>query len=84
MFKDNQDPVLFNNQALETANMTVLHCREVLEQTGMTREAQRLQGIEITDPLMAKVALEIIGNMRVKAEAMYARQIAMDNLKSVL
>lgn len=84
MFKDDNDPVLFTSPALETANMTVLHCREVLEKTGMTKEAQQLHGINVTDPLMAKVALDVLENMRVKAEALYARNIAIQNIKSVL
>ncbi len=84
MFKDNNDPVLFDSSALETANMTVLHCREVLEQTGMTQEAQSLRGIEVTDPHMARVALDLLQGMRVRAEAMYARSIAIQNIRSVL
>lgn len=84
MFKDNHDPVLFDNSALETANMTVLHCREVLEQTGMTREAQQLQGVAVTDPQMAQVALGILQNMRVKADAFYARNLAIQNIRSAL
>ncbi len=87
MFKDNHDPTLFGSPALETANMTVSHCREVMEKTGMTTEAQRLEGIEITDPRMARVALDVLQNMRVRAEAGYAahaRQIAIDSIRSVL
>jgi hypothetical protein len=49
MFKDNSDPVLFASPELENANMTVLHCREVMERTGMTEEATRLTGLEVTD-----------------------------------
>ena len=84
MLKDNHDPALFSSPALETANMTVLHCREVLERTGMTQEAQRLHGIEVTDPLMAQVALDVLQSMRVKAEAEYARQIAIQNVRDAL
>lgn len=84
MFRDNHDPMLFNSPALETANMTVLHCREVLEKNGMTQEAQQLHGINVTDPLMAQVALDLLQNMRVKAEALYARNIAIQNIKSAL
>jgi hypothetical protein len=84
MFKDNHDPVLFSSAELESANMTVLHCREVLEKTGMTREAQQLRGIEATDPHMAKVALDVLQSMRVKAEAMYARNLAIQSLQSAL
>lgn len=84
MFKDNLDPVLYTSPALETANMTVLHCREVLEKTGMTREAQQLQGIDVTDPSMARVALDVLENMRVRAEALYARNVAIENIKSAL
>lgn len=85
MFKDNNDPVLFDNSALETANMTVLHCREVLEQNGLTREAQQLQGVAVTDPQMAEVALNILQNMRVKADAFYnARDLAISNIRSAL
>lgn len=84
MFKSNHDPALFNSPALETANMTVLHCREVLEKTGMTQEARRLHGIEVTDPMMAQVALDVLQSMRVKAEAEYARQIAIQNINAAL
>jgi DICT domain-containing protein len=84
MYKDNNDPVLFNSLELETANMTVLHCREVLEQTGMTENARRLEGIEVTDPQMASVALEVLQSMRVKAEAAYSRDLAISNLKHAL
>jgi hypothetical protein len=81
---DNNDPVLFEGPAYENANMNVLHCREVLERAGMTTEATRLQGLEITDAGMAKVGLEILNAMRVKAEAEYARQLAVDSIQSAL
>ena len=84
MFRDNSDPVLFDNQAFENANVTVLHCREVLEKSGMTTEATRLQGLDITDRDMATVGLEILNAMRVKASAEYARQAAMESLKFAL
>lgn len=84
MFKESNDPALFNSAQLETANMTVLHCQKVLEQTGMTAEATQLRGIEVTDARMAEVALEVLNKMRVKAEAQYARSLAIQNLSSVL
>ena len=80
-FKENNDPVLFDNTALENANVTVLHCREVLEKTGMATEAGRLQGLDVTDRSMAKVGLEILNRMRVKAEAEYARAAAVRSLE---
>ncbi len=83
MFNES-DPVLFNSTQLETANMTVLHCQKVLEQTGMTAEATQLRGIEVTDPLMAEVALDVLNKMRVKAEAQYARSLAIQNLTTAL
>ena len=84
MFNENNDPVLFESPELENANMTVLHCRKVMERSGMTMEARRLQGIEVNDPMMAGVALEILQGMRVKAEAMYAHQLAVANLQHAL
>jgi len=84
MFKDNHDPVLFDAALYETANMTVLHCREVLEQTGMTEEATRLQGVEVTDRHMAEVALDILKGMKAKAEAVYAHDVAMTCLQGTL
>lgn len=84
MFKETHDPALFNSAQLETANMTVLHCQKVLEQTGMTAEATQLRGIEVTDPYMAEIALEVLNKMRVRAEAQYARSLAIHNLTSAL
>lgn len=83
-FKENSDPILFATPALENANVTVLHCREVLEQVGMTTEATRLQGLDVTDRGMAAVGLEILNKMRVKAEAQYARRAAIDSLEAAL
>jgi hypothetical protein len=84
MFTGSKDPALFNSAELETANMTVLHCQKVLEQTGMTAEATQLRGIEVTDPYMAEIALDVLNKMRVKAEAQYARSLAIQNLNSAL
>lgn len=84
MFDENNDPVLYASPELENANMTVLHCRKVMERTGMTLEARRLQGIEVNDQTMAGVALEILQSMRVKAEAAYAHQLAISNLQHAL
>jgi len=84
MFKDNSDPVLFASPALENANMTVLHCREVMERTGMTEEATRLTGLEVTDRGMAQVALEMLNSMKMRAEAEYARQIAVTSIQRAL
>lgn len=84
MFKDNHDPVLFDAALYETANMTVLHCREVLEKTGMTEEATRLQGVEVTDRHMAEVALDILKNLKASAETVYARDTAVTCLRSTL
>jgi len=84
MFKDNSDPVLFASPALENANMTVLHCREVMERTGMTEEATRLTGLEVTDRGMAQVALEMLNSMKTRAEAEYARQIAVMSIQRAL
>lgn len=83
MFNES-DPALFSSPQFETANMTVLHCQRVLEQTGMTAEATQLRGIEVTDPLMAEVALDVLNKMRVKAEAQYARSLAIQNLNFAL
>jgi hypothetical protein len=84
MFKENHDPVLFDSPALENANVTVLHCREVLEKNGMTTEATRLQGLEVTDRVMAKVGLDILNRMRVKAEAVYAVEAAVSSLEAAI
>ena len=84
MNRENNDPVLYASPALENANMTVLHCREVLEKTGMTTEATRLQGLEVTDRDMARVGLEILNKMRVKAEAEYARVAAVTSLEHAI
>lgn len=84
MFSENNDPVLFDSPALENANVTVLHCREVLEKTGMTTEAIRLQGLEVTSQAMARVGLEILNKMRVTAEAEYARKAAVDSLNRAI
>lgn len=83
-FKDNNDPVLFNGPAFEHANMTVLQCRKVMEDTGMTTEATRLRGLEVTDRNMANVALEILNGMRAKADAEYARQLALESVQQAL
>lgn len=83
-FKQNNDPVCYESPALENAHVTVLHCREVLEKTGMTTEATRLKGLEVTDRTMAAVGLEILINMRVKAEAEYARAAAISTLQDAL
>lgn len=82
--KDNNDPVLFDGPQFESANMTVTHCREVLAKTGMTEEARRLEGIEVTNPVMAEVALEVLEGMKVRAEAMYSHQLAISNVKRAL
>lgn len=82
--KDHNDPVSFESPALENANVNVLHCREVLEQVGMTTEATRLQGLDVTDRGMAAVGLEILNKMRVKAEAQYARHAAIASLERAL
>lgn len=82
--RDHNDPVCFETPALENANVTVLHCREVLEKTGMTTEATRLQGLDVTDRGMATVGLEILNKMRVKAEAQYARRAAIESLEHAL
>jgi hypothetical protein len=50
----------------------------------MTAEATQLRGIEVTDPYMAEVALEVLNKMRVRAEAAYARSLAIQNLTSAL
>lgn len=84
MNRENNDPVLYDSPALENASMTVLHCREVLEKSGMTTEATRLQGLEVTDRNMAKVGLDILNTMRVKAEAMYAVKAAVDSLEHAI
>ena len=84
MFIENNDPVLFMSPELENANMTVLHCRKAMERSGMTAEARRLQGIEVSDHGMAAVALEVLQGMRVKAEVAYACQLAISNLKHAL
>lgn len=84
MSKSNNDPVLFESPAIETANMSVLHCREVLEKTGLTSEAHRLEGVEVTDQGTAAVALDILNSMRLKAEAEYARQIAVGSVTNAL
>lgn len=84
MFKENYDPVLFTSPELENANMTVLHCCKALERSGMTKEARALRGLEINDLAMAGLALEVLQNMRVKAEVAYAHQLAISNLKHAL
>lgn len=83
-FKDNNDPVLFDGPAFEHANMTVLQCRKVMEQTGMTTEATRLTGLEVTDRNMANVALEILNKMKTSAKAEYARQLAVESVQRAL
>lgn len=83
-FSENNDPMLFESPALENANVNVLHCREVLERTGMTVEATRLRGLEVTDRGMAAAGLEILNRMRVNAESEYARQAAISSLESAL
>lgn len=82
--EQNNDPVLYESPALENANVTVLHCREVLEKAGMTTEATRLQGLEVTDRNMARIGLDILTAMRVKAEAEYARAAAISTLQDAL
>lgn len=72
MFRQHNDPTLFESPALENANMTVLHCREVLEKTGLVGEARHLDGVEITSKDAAQAALEILQNIRVRAETMYS------------
>lgn len=81
MFKDNNDPVLFDSALFETANMTVTHCREVMERTGMTQEAKRLSGLEVTDEQTAAIALHVLNGMKAKAEAEFSRQLAVSNLR---
>lgn len=71
------DPITFDGPLFARADMTVSHCRRVLEETGMTAEARRLDGCSVTNREMAQVALEILSSMRVCAEAVYFRAIAM-------
>lgn len=84
MFRNNLDPTLFTSPLFETANMTVLHAREVLEQTGMTEAARRLEGVEVTDANTARVALDILQELKMGAEVVYARDTAVNLLRKAI
>lgn len=84
MFKPNRDPVLFDSNALELADMTVLHYQGVLEKTDKTAEARKLEGLRVTDREIASVALEVLNGMKAGAQTEYARQLAVNAVQDAL
>lgn len=64
-----REPVLYDNPRFEHADVAVLFCRDALLEQGATAEATKLEGIEVSCPAMARVALNVLTGMRVKGPA---------------
>ena len=64
-----QELVLYDSPELEHASVAVLFCQEVLLEQGLTVEAAKLEGIEISCPAMARVALNVLRGLHVRGPA---------------
>lgn len=64
-----REPVLYDNPRFEHADVAVLFCRDALLNQGATMEAGMLEGIEVSCPAMARVALRVLHGIRVSGPA---------------
>lgn len=53
-------PVLYDNPNFEHADVAVLFCLQVLREQGLTFAAGQLEGISVSCPAMARVALRVL------------------------
>lgn len=62
MFSDLQ---VYKTPKLQRAQMVLALLQLALKKAGLSAEARRLEGLSLTDPSMARVALEILHAMNV-------------------
>jgi hypothetical protein len=78
------DPVLYDNPRYEHADVAVLFCRDALIDQGCTVEASKLEGIDVTCPAMARVALNVLRGIRVRGPAAEYVEIAKHLVREAL
>jgi hypothetical protein len=79
------DLLTFQTPKLAKANMVVAHLQLVLKICGRTEDAMRLEGLDITNPEMAQVALSILSAMRLDGdEPMATRTFALRAVQEAL
>jgi hypothetical protein len=64
-----REPVLYDNPQFEHASVAVQFCQEVLREQGLALEASQLEGIDVSCPAVARVALRVLCQLRVTGPA---------------
>lgn len=79
------EPVLFQNAAYENASTAVLFCKDLLEKSGQTDAAQRLEGIEVVnEPFTAQLAHGVLQTLQVNGAAQEYVRVARAMLERLI
>lgn len=79
------DLMMFTTPKFQRAHMVLALLQLALKKAGLMDDARRLEGLDLTNPAMAKTALEILRAMNVQArEAKQAHDLAVQAVQDAL
>ena len=79
------DLLVFKTPKFQRAQMVLALLQLALKKAGLVDDAKRLEGLDLTNPEMAKVALEILNAMNVAAkEAKQVHTMAIEAVRDAL
>jgi hypothetical protein len=79
------DLLVFKTPKFQRAQMVLALLQLALKKAGLVDDAKRLEGLDLTNPEMAKVALEILNAMNVAVkEAKQVHTMAVEAVRDAL